>query len=153
MGHTSVSGLTEARALYVAGYVLKKMTHRLDARLDGRAPEFARMSNRPGIGAPAMLAVALALSLNGRTFVDPGLNHGKKVSPLGRYLRTQVAKWITDGSKEQISKALQSDKWQQERAEVMRLVREYSWANEQTTLETIQQITSQSKPWQERGTL
>jgi len=49
-GFATVSPITPRRASYVAGYTVKKMTGRDDARLDGREAEFAQMSKRPAIG-------------------------------------------------------------------------------------------------------
>lgn len=60
-GHTSTAGLTRERALYVAHYTLKKLTSPYDSRLGGRVPEYARMSRRPGLGVPALPALATAL--------------------------------------------------------------------------------------------
>lgn len=65
------------------------MTGKEDARLLGRYPEFARMSNRPGIGYGAVAEVAATLKYHGLGGIDdvPGaLRHGAKIMPLGRYL-------------------------------------------------------------------
>lgn len=97
MGFVQVGDLTRESAQYVAGYVTKKMTSKDDPRLSGRHPEFARMSNRPGIGAVAMKQVATALSTEHgldeckKTGDVPfQLMHGKKNMPLGRYLRRKL---------------------------------------------------------------
>ena len=70
------------------------MTGKDDARLQGRKPEFARMSLRPGIGAGAMPEVAkasLAVDYVSRTGDAPGgLRHGSRIMPLGRYLRGKL---------------------------------------------------------------
>lgn len=93
------SGLLEANsAQYIAGYVTKKMTHRDDSRLLGREPEFARMSNRPGIGASFMHEVASGLmQFNLDTTqgdVPVTLRHGSRELPLGRYLRKKLREYI-----------------------------------------------------------
>lgn len=78
---------------YVCGYVLKKMTAADDPRLEGRHPEFARMSLKPGIGADMMHDVA-SVMLDPR-FADQetprSLRHGSQEKPLGRYLRRKLA--------------------------------------------------------------
>lgn len=78
---------------YTAGYTVKKMTKEDDPRLNGRTPEFARMSTRPGLGYDALHEVAHTLmkfNLDERDDVPSSLQHGKKILPLGRYLRQNL---------------------------------------------------------------
>lgn len=94
-GIIHVGNLDTASAQYICGYVLKKMTHRHDPRLNGREPEFARMSRRPGLGHDYMLAVAKTLRQydgSDQADVPVSLSHGKKTLPLGRYLRKKLRK-------------------------------------------------------------
>lgn len=98
-GHIYPGSLTVDSAQYIAGYVTKKMTQRDDERLQGRYPEFARMSNRPGIGANSIQSVAHALqdSKGWDKGLSDGdvpsmLKHGSRTLPLGRYMRTRLRK-------------------------------------------------------------
>lgn len=106
-GHGGIDNgtLENDSAAYIAGYVTKKLTNPNDEKalklLQGRYPEFARMSNRPGIGAEALNYVADALlSVHGHAmFTEHGdvpisLNHGTTRLPLGRYLRNRLRKLI-----------------------------------------------------------
>lgn len=94
LGSIVLGTLTSESAQYVAGYVTKKMTNKNDKRLDGRHPEFARMSLRPGIGAGAMHEVAKTVSTYNLTEregdVPTSLRHGARTLPLGRYLRRKL---------------------------------------------------------------
>lgn len=99
LGYVYLGDLTLQSAQYVAGYVTKKMTAKDDPRLQGRYPEFARMSNRPGIGALSIQQVADALSnrhgwdeISTLGDVPHSLRHGGSVYPLGRYLRSKLRK-------------------------------------------------------------
>lgn len=98
LGNTFVGSLTPASASYIAGYVTKKMTKKDDGRLNGREPEFARMSLRPGIGALSMSDVKDSVESCGIDYfgstgsldVPSKLNMGKSSLPLGRYLRRKL---------------------------------------------------------------
>lgn len=94
LGGVDIGELNAKSAQYVVGYVTKKMTKEDDPRLNGRAPEFARMSLKPGLGAGAVSAIALALNDDegGKLLQRDGdvpvvVQHGGRKFPLGRYLR------------------------------------------------------------------
>lgn len=93
-GAVQVGFLTGESAAYVAGYVTKKLIGGdAEGWLNGREPEFARMSNRPGIGHDSLYELVNTLF---RDQVDCGddvpgsLRHGCRVDPLGRYLRRKL---------------------------------------------------------------
>lgn len=98
-GDIDIGDLNESSAQYVAGYVMKKMTDKEDIRLEGRHPEFPRMSNRPGIGADAMHDVASVVLefdlVEKQGDVPSALRHGKRIMPLGRYLRRKLREYST----------------------------------------------------------
>lgn len=50
IGYTSIGLIEPKSASYIAGYTKKKLTRPDDIRLDGRQPEFARMSKSPPLG-------------------------------------------------------------------------------------------------------
>lgn len=96
-GNVHVGTLTYDSAQYIAGYTTKKMTGVMDERLHGRHPEFARMSLRPGIGAPAVTVIAAALQcragwddIEDRGDVPHMLRNGGRDMPLGRYMRQRL---------------------------------------------------------------
>lgn len=96
-GFTMTGDLTKDSAQYIAQYVTKKMHRPDDPRLEGRFPEFARMSRNPGIGFTALEEVADTLStehgcnyLEKNLDVPDALKHGGKNWPLGRYLKGKL---------------------------------------------------------------
>jgi len=96
-GHIFVGDLTKDSAAYVTGYVTKKWTKKDDARLNGRAPEFAQPSLKPGLGALVAIDIANTLATESGSHqlltegdVPMALQHGKKKMPLGRYLRRKI---------------------------------------------------------------
>lgn len=94
LGDIDIGTLALDSAQYVCGYVTKKMTAKDDTRLYGRYPEFARMSNRPGLGFGALQPVAdqwNSLNLaSSEADVPAALRHGGRMLPLGRYLRREL---------------------------------------------------------------
>lgn len=70
------------------------MTRYDDRRLNGRMPEFARMSLRPGIGHRSLHDIAdviLRYKLDESEVDVPGaIRRGSAIHPLGRYLRQQL---------------------------------------------------------------
>lgn len=103
LGHVFLGTLEDHSASYIAGYVTKKLTAKDDYRLNGRHPEFARMSLRPGIGAGAMHEVASSLmefDLEHREDdVPSSLRHGSRILPLGRYLKQRLRAYVGKDTK------------------------------------------------------
>lgn len=90
-----------ASAGYIAGYVTKKLTKADDQRLQGRYPEFSRMSRKPGLGAIDIDKVADALfsrfgkdALTEHGDVPLSLHYQGRSMPLGRYLREKLREEI-----------------------------------------------------------
>lgn len=93
-GFVFLGTLEQQSMAYVAGYISKKMTKASDPRLEGRAPEFSRMSLKPGIGYGMMHDLASTLleyNLHEKLIdVPTTLQHGPTKYPLGRYLRRSL---------------------------------------------------------------
>lgn len=96
-GFSYVGDLTPESAQYVAGYTTKKMTSKDDARLNGRYPEYARMSLKPGLGALGIQSFAESLTHPSAleqirlTGDIPTHYHSLgRTLPLGRYLRRKI---------------------------------------------------------------
>lgn len=96
-GNVDVGEVNYTTCCYTAGYCTKKLTKKDDPRLGGRHPEFARMSNRPGLGVYALKGIADALlSEHGEAFntedcdVPTSVDYGNRSLPLGRYLREKL---------------------------------------------------------------
>lgn len=113
MGHVVVGDLTIQSAAYVAGYVTKKMSNRKDVRLDGKHPEFQRMSLRPGVGALAVGDIAKVLypHMDSQADVPLSLNSGGSKINLGRYLRSKLREALGN-EKETPKTVLEQYKWQ-----------------------------------------
>jgi len=99
-GSVAVGELARESAAYIAGYVTKKMTLVEDPRLQGRHPEFAQMSRKPGIGALAIPAIADSLTTHqGAALLEAtgefprALCHGTRSLPLGRYLHSKLSRY------------------------------------------------------------
>lgn len=101
-GHVMVGETNIHTASYVAGYVTKKLTKSDDPFLNGRHPEYARMSNRPGIGAYAADDIGDSLTTKGGSYVlistrgeSPSeiMVAGKR-QPLHRYLKGRIRRRV-----------------------------------------------------------
>lgn len=93
-GNVWLGSVTSESVGYVCGYIVKNMRRTDDHRLNGRWPEFARMSLKPGIGFDALWEVAdviMKYGLDERMEDVPlGARVGSQVKPYGRYLRTKL---------------------------------------------------------------
>lgn len=96
-GLVHVGEVSEDTAAYVAGYCIKKLgdCDADDNILQGRHPEFVRMSNRPGIGFSAVEKIAQTIEKYGDNYqaldVPVSLGHARnKKWPLGKYIRRKL---------------------------------------------------------------
>lgn len=100
-GNVHFGTLTPDSAGYIVSYVVKRMTKSDDVRLDGRSPEFATMSLRPGIGATRVdeFAEPIMKGVDSVTGECYGLPDGDvpgvfrcdgRIYSLGRYLRRRL---------------------------------------------------------------
>lgn len=96
-GYTSVFEFNEATAQYTCGYVVKKLIDRGNP-WEWNTPEFARMSLRPGIGAPAMEIMAKALLSTAHAWesgdVPKEVRIGNRTIGLGRYMLHQLRRAV-----------------------------------------------------------
>lgn len=87
-GFVGVAEFNEATAQYTCGYIVKKLRDRNEGK-QFAVPEFARMSNRPGIGAPAMVILAGDLASRYMDWstgdVPSSIRIGSRTIGLGRY--------------------------------------------------------------------
>lgn len=129
-GFIQVGDCNIKTCMYVSKYTLKRMTDEQDWRLDGRHPEFARRSLKPGIGALAMAVLTERLQskwgqrlLQETGDVPPMLKVGRQSLILGRYLRAKLRKEIgmTDDDIEAVR-----DSWVEEKLAEMQPLREAS---------------------------
>lgn len=107
-GLIQVGNLGTDSSQYLAGYVVKKMTAADDPRLDGKHPEFARMSRRPGLGVNAMHEVAsqvMRYELD-QDDVPAAVRFGARVMPIGRHLRRKLRTMV--GKDEKAPESTQS---------------------------------------------
>jgi len=118
LGAIENAPINDKTAAYIAGYINKKCTKSTDPRLEGRFPEFQRMSNRPGLGANAVEPIVEALfSRFGKSMLtDTGdvphvLYQGKKQIFLDRYIRNKIREEIgVDEKTQETSKILYTQK-------------------------------------------
>jgi hypothetical protein len=93
LGFTFSGTFTKDSAQYVAGYVVKKFIKKSDLR----KREFTAMSLRPAIGLEGALQLKkyenhpiFKRALEGSGDVPPGLRHGNKFLPFGRYIKDKL---------------------------------------------------------------
>lgn len=96
-GWTQKGTVTLASAGYVAAYTIKKLTCKDDKKLQGRKPEFARYSLRPGLGHGAldMLEAVHYEQFGARWIAEhrdvlKQVRFGGKIYTIGRYLTAQL---------------------------------------------------------------
>lgn len=124
-GFTSIAENNPTRSAYIAQYTTKKMTKIGDNRLGDRHPEFARMSNRRGIGFPACgwLSDTMASQKGMRALAEAGdvwntVRIEGKIYPLGHYMRNGIREKL-GLSNNQRERAIQLDRIDYETGEIM----------------------------------
>lgn len=92
MGHTHVGEIEPGSAEYLCGYTTKKMTSNKDKRLDGKCPEFARMSKYPPLGVKGIEGIMKQLytkqgsiALQKMQDVPKSFRSHGKIWPIGKY--------------------------------------------------------------------
>lgn len=90
-GFITCEPLTPSRARYTAGYTVQKLTSD-SSFTDGRSPEYATMSRRPGLGHDAALKIGQLLMRSGGpgTAIPHVMKIGGKQIVLDRYMRSVI---------------------------------------------------------------
>lgn len=129
MGHIYLGELNEQSASYTAGYVTKKLTKHDDPWLNGRYPEFSRMSRKPGLAFDFVEEIASTFLQHNleksEIDVPTTLRRSNKTMPLGRYLTRRLRTLVGRDVK------TPQQKLDEIQAEVQ-LVRETTWNTVQT---------------------
>lgn len=111
-------------------------------RLDGREPEFSRMSLRPGLGAGAVNRVLSAMEgplKHGRMIDAPlMLRHSAKRFPLGRYLRGLVREELYGTRKVHEVPALAAQA--QATAAPLQVLRSFAWQNKRSVQSVFEEM-------------
>lgn len=92
-GFVHIGEINPRSARYITNYITKFKNFARSKKLEGRHPEFSRMSNRPcGIGAPYMAVVAEELVKAGypKEKIVSELQFGNMKLPLGGYLKRKL---------------------------------------------------------------
>lgn len=99
LGYVHLGDLNEKTMRYIVGYTTKKLTTPGDSRLDGRNPEFARMSKNPPLGAAGVIHIRSLLqtkagctALAQNEDVPSSYRVFGKEYPLGKYWRDWLRK-------------------------------------------------------------
>lgn len=99
-GFVHVGQIEASSAAYLASYTTKKLTKKGDDRLEGKTPEFSRMSKYPPIGEPGILHIQTLLetrtgkiALKDRGDIPTAFQVGKTQYPIGRYWRLKLREW------------------------------------------------------------
>jgi len=130
-GFVDVQEFTRETAQYTCGYVIKKLTAKDDPRLAGRHPEFARMSNRPGIGALAIPTIAQSLVRASSLEVGRLVRiHGRK-----EYIGPYLLRLLTEarGFDEETIQTFKDQKSMERSVEMLRLFKAHETATEVPT--------------------
>ncbi len=93
-------GTAEAQSMsYVMGYMLKRLTKKMDPILEGRNPEFSLMSRNPGIGVSISEKIVDAYkrpsgeaALGATEWIDTRLKVDGGLYPMGRTISERVVK-------------------------------------------------------------
>lgn len=104
LGRISVDQLSNGRCKYIAGYVVKKMLHMEDERLDGRKPEFRITPRRPALGYGLIYELAMLCAKNphfkaqfvNRTYVPHSIQLNGSWIRLPRYVRDHLKGFFKD---------------------------------------------------------
>lgn len=163
-GQTFSAEFNAKTALYTCGYIVKRLTSHSDPRLQGRHPEFARMSNRPGLGAELVKELCksaagthLVAAIEANGDVPDHTQLGRKPIQFGRYLLNRFRKEA--GLTDTYIQTLRQTKGAEIALELLsvfqdRLVREEALSLKETHLQTVCQAIANAeahfKIWQKQ---